>query len=245
MVNGYQFAFTTAGPGGGSDTIPPEIQHDPVKGAPAGKDVVIRATVSDANGVADGFVKVYFRKVGTAAFSPWRMELVSGDWRSGTFQGYVVKDAMSGEGAEYYIEARDVRGNTAYHPAAGPAKPHRIGIDTGSGGYAGMLIVGGAVAVVAAVSAALVLLVRRRRRGAVAEPPPPTFFDPHDLRMAPPVRAPAPAPAPRPRPPPDHPTPPPPPTESAVRPPPPGAPGRPREVQAEWSVVASDEVPGR
>jgi hypothetical protein len=80
---------------------PPKIVHTPVKAAPAGKQILITAKVSDDQYVKD--VIMNYRVLGDSTFLPVSMGLVD----STLYSAEIPADKVTSTGVEYYILAHD------------------------------------------------------------------------------------------------------------------------------------------
>jgi subtilisin family serine protease len=83
------------------DTIPPVVSHTPVTSSPPGLALTLFADVTDNVGVQS--VTLYFRAIGSSAYSSRAMTLTTGSRYAATVEG----SRVTSPGLEYYVEATD------------------------------------------------------------------------------------------------------------------------------------------
>jgi hypothetical protein len=118
----YSFTVTQG------DETGPSISHVPVAdGQSAGKDVEVKATVTDSSGIAS--VTLYYRTSGTLDFKTTTMTSTGGNLYSGTIPSTSVKSA----GVDYYLKAVDKSSssNVTYEPAGAPSMTHHFTVISG------------------------------------------------------------------------------------------------------------------
>jgi hypothetical protein len=139
------------------DSVPPELQHDPVASATAGDTVYVTANASDD--VEIERVVLYVKAAGATAFVPHEMQ------RSGQTDKYFVLFEVpdrNGE-IEYYIQATDVGGNTATSPSSSPqSEPHAIEV-SGAGDQDVFIWIGLTTVLCIAIIAVILYISRGRR----------------------------------------------------------------------------------
>jgi stage II sporulation protein D len=91
------------------DVSPPVITHTPVTDALVNSSITITAYVTDSTGV--GSVKVYYRSYGQSGFPYFINMFLTGN---NYYTGIIPSNIVVPSGVEYYIEAKDVNGNTSY-----------------------------------------------------------------------------------------------------------------------------------
>lgn len=107
---------------GGDDFDPPAIQHTPVTEAFKRMAVQIDTTVTD--NVSVTAVHLRFRMPSMSWWGIVEMSRTAGDHKSGTYSGDIPADMTQGSAVEYYIEAIDYGGNSAFSGTA--RSPHQI-----------------------------------------------------------------------------------------------------------------------
>jgi len=107
------------------DTTAPYIVHTPVTSGTAGRDITIRADVTDPSGL--GYVHLYYRKTGAQQYMEVDMVKGSGN----TFSAAIPGSAFASDGVQYYIEANDTVGNIGRRPQSNwLTSPYNIDIES-------------------------------------------------------------------------------------------------------------------
>jgi uncharacterized protein (TIGR03382 family) len=110
------------------DRMGPAIVHTPIAvPQPAGEDVTVTATVTDASGVDS--VVVFFRPVGGTRFESAELHEAPGD----TWAGEIPAARVIGPAMEYYLEATDSspQANTSTNPASAPESVWGFNVEGG------------------------------------------------------------------------------------------------------------------
>lgn len=109
--------------GGGGDTQPPMITHQPVTMVPeVDIDIPITATVTDSSGIDS--VELFFRETGNSTWGSVAMDAEG----NGVYSGDIPADVVRAAGVEYYIEATDASPSalTSTAPADAPTTVYSI-----------------------------------------------------------------------------------------------------------------------
>jgi hypothetical protein len=126
QVQLWTLVLALAGPS--SAWAAPTIVHQPPLEAKAGQAVTLNATVTDqVSPVQD--VRLYFRASGTLGY---QSQPLNGSGY--LYSGLIPKEAVTGSGVDYYLEARNQAGETTTSPLMNPAlAPHHLVVRAAAG----------------------------------------------------------------------------------------------------------------
>ena len=149
------------------DDSPPAISHEPVKNSPPKQAILIRADVYDSSEI--GYVYLHVR----AADNKWKtiqMKPVAGDLTG--YSANISAGIVTAPGIDYYIESRDVYGNTAYSPTGGASHPYHVAVEQPQSFFSTpeFWLAAVSLSLLAAVVASVLVLRKLRRGPARASP---------------------------------------------------------------------------